>query len=215
MIDVLSKREDFRMKKTIVVLGLLIGFSVQALANGVEVYRIDKAHSTVGFSVKHLMITNVRGEFGDFDATVEYSPENLAASSVKATIKTTSIDTRNEKRDNHLRSPDFFEVEQFPEMSFTSKAFKKSADGRITVQGELTLHGITRDVTLDVEGPTPFIKDGRGNTRMGLVATTRLNRTDFGLNWNMVLEAGGLTVGEEVTVTLDLSLIQEKDTASE
>ncbi|GAB4108496.1 MAG: YceI family protein [Acidobacteriota bacterium] len=174
------------------------------------VYQVDPTHSVVGFSVRHLMITNVRGEFTDYSATVNWDPQDPSSFSVEAVIKVSSINTRNERRDNHLRSADFFDAENHPEMKFTSRRVSRSGEGKLQVTGDLTIRGVTRQVTLDVEGPTPAIKDPWGNERIGAVATTTINRTDFGLNWNQALEAGGVVVGEEVTINLELELVKQK-----
>ncbi len=191
---------------------ILLSVTILAAATFLQaaVYQVDTAHSTVGFSVKHLMITNVRGEFTEFSGTVHWDPQNPEAFSAEAVIKVPSINTRNERRDNHLRSADFFDAENHPEMKFVSRKVTRSADGKLQVIGDLTIRGVTRQVTLDIEGPTPPIKDPWGNERIGAVATTTINRTDFGLNWNQALEAGGVVVGEEVSITLELELVKQK-----
>ncbi len=198
------------MKRLIQTILLSVMILAAATFLQAAVYQVDTAHSTVGFSVKHLMITNVRGEFTEFSGTVHWDPQNPEAFSAEAVIKVPSINTRNERRDNHLRSADFFDAENHPEMKFVSRKVTRSADGKLQVIGDLTIRGVTRQVTLDIEGPTPPIKDPWGNERIGAVATTTINRTDFGLNWNQALEAGGVVVGEEVTITLELELVKQK-----
>ena len=170
-------------------------------------WNIDPSHSTAEFSVRHMMITNVKGRFGKLEGTVEYDPAHPELSKFEATIDATSIDTRDEKRDAHLRSADFFDVEKNPKLTFTSREIKRTADG-FTAIGDLTMHGITKPVTLEIEGPTEETKDPWGNTRIGASAHAKINRKDWGLNWNAALEAGGVLVGETVKITLEISLVK-------
>jgi len=171
-----------------------------------EDYKIDAAHSRASFSVRHLMVSNVRGEFSKVEGTISYDDKNPASLKVSATIDPATISTSEPKRDAHLKSPDFFDVAKFPTMSFVSKRATKSAKG-LAVVGDLTLHGVTKEVTLDVE-PTAEIKDPYGLFRRGAVATTKINRKDFGLTWNAVLETGGVAVGEEVSITIDIEAVR-------
>ncbi len=172
-------------------------------------WNIDPSHSTAEFTVRHLMITNVKGRFGKLEGSVNYDPERPEATTIEATIDATSIDTRDEKRDAHLRSADFFDVEKNPTLTFKSKRVKKTDDGFEAV-GDLTMHGITKEVTLEVEGPSEVTKDPWGNQRIGASATTKVNRKDWGLNWNAALETGGVLVGEQVKITLEVSLVAAK-----
>ncbi len=172
-------------------------------------YTIDTAHSSAQFSVKHLMVSNVKGEFGKVTGKAVWDPNNLAASSVEAVIDASTINTREPKRDEHLKSPDFFDVAKFPSIRFTSKKFYREG-GALKIAGNLTLHGVTRAVVLNVDGPTPEIKDPWGNQRIGATASTKINRGDFGLTWNKALEAGGVMVGDEVAITLDIELTRQK-----
>jgi polyisoprenoid-binding protein YceI len=178
-------------------------------AANVPGYTIDPVHSSIAFSVRHLMITDVHGEFTKFKADVHFDPEDLSECSVYALIQADSIHTGNEKRDQHLRSADFFDVENHPRLIFRSRRFHRSDDGRLLIDGDLTIRGVTLPVTFFVKGPTPSVKDPWGNDRIGLVATTRINRHDFGINWNQKLEGGGVMVGREVKITLDLSLVSQ------
>jgi polyisoprenoid-binding protein YceI len=130
---------------------------------------------------------------------------------IEASIDTASIDTRNDQRDTHLKSPDFFDVAKFPTMTFKSKKIEKTGDGKAKVTGDLTLHGVTKEVVLDVEGPTPTIKDPYGNTKAGARATTKLNRKDFGIVWNKSMDGGGVVVGDEVEVTIDIEAAKKSD----
>lgn len=169
-------------------------------------YEIDPAHSSVHFSVRHMMLSNVRGEFGKVSGTVKYDPQNPESSSVEATIDARSINTRDAQRDNHLKSADFLDVEKFPTLTFRSKKVQITSSNGGKVTGDLTLHGVTREVTLNVEGPTQEVKDPWGKQRIGASATAKLNRKDFGLTWNAALEAGGVMVGDEVKIEMDLEL---------
>jgi polyisoprenoid-binding protein YceI len=172
-------------------------------------WNIDGSHSTAEFSVRHLMITNVKGRFGTLSGTVDYDVEKPEASQIDVTIDATSIDTRDEKRDAHLRSPDFFDAEKFPTITFKSTSVEKTDDG-FAATGDLTIHGVTKPVTLEVEGPSAPSKDPWGNTRIGASATAKINRKDFGLNWNAALETGGVLVGEQVKISIEVSLVQAK-----
>lgn len=165
-------------------------------------WNFDTTHSTVGFSIKHMMFAKVRGQFTDWTGSLSYDPENLANASVEATIQLSSIDTSNEQRDGHLRSPDFFEVEKHPTMTFKSSSWTKSG-GQLAVQGELSLHGVTKPVELTVTENGTGI-DPWGNKRIGFTAQTVINRKDFGLGWNTALEAGGVLVGEEVSIDIEV-----------
>ncbi len=169
-------------------------------------WKIDPAHSAASFSVRHMMVSTVRGHFGKISGTVNYDPDAPEKAQVAAEIDVASIDTRNEKRDAHLRSEDFFYADQYPTMVFRSKRVERTGGG-LRLIGDLTIRGVTREVAFDVEGPAPPVKDARGNLRTGATATAKINRTDFGLKWNRALEAGGWTVGHDVTITVDVELI--------
>jgi polyisoprenoid-binding protein YceI len=171
-------------------------------------WKIDPAHSVAEFKVKHLMIANVKGQFTGVSGALSLDENDLTLSRVEATVDAASINTREPQRDTHLKSPDFFDVEKFPTLSFKSTHVSRNTDGDLAVAGDLTIHGVTRRVTFAVEGPTPATKDPWGNTRVGLSATTKINRKDFGLTWNAALETGGLLVGEEITITLDLQFVK-------
>jgi len=166
-------------------------------------YKIDGSHSKAGFAVKHLMVSTVRGDFSKVSGTIVYDEKNPAATKVNATIDVTAVNTNEPKRDEHLKSPDFFDVAKFPTITFVSKSAKKTADG-IAVTGDLTIHGVTKEVVLNVDGPTAEVKDPWGNMRRGATATTKINRKDFGLTWNKALETGGVMVSEEVSITVDV-----------
>jgi polyisoprenoid-binding protein YceI len=173
-------------------------------------WRLDTAHSAAQFAVRHMMVSTVRGHFGKMTGTVRYDPANPSGASVQAEVDVASIDTRQPKRDAHLKSPDFFDVEKYPTMSFKSTKLEPLGQGRWKMWGDLTIRGTTRPVTFEVEGPVTPVKDARGNARTGATATTQISRKDFGINWNRALEAGGFVVGDEVTLTIDVELTSAK-----
>jgi polyisoprenoid-binding protein YceI len=170
-------------------------------------YTIDPAHSTAGFKVRHMMVANVRGEFSKVTGTVVVDPDVPENSRVEAHIDAASIHTRDEQRDAHLKSADFLDVEKFPEITFVSKKIK-GADGEWKVTGDLTIHGVTKEVSLDVEGPAPEMKDPWGNMKSGASAATKISRKDFGMVFNMALETGGVMVGDEVALSLEVELLR-------
>jgi len=187
---------------------LLAVMSVCLLAGGAgaepATWVVDAGHSHVGFSVRHLMISNVRGEFRDFDVRVTGDPTDPTGAKVVATIQAASVDTRNEKRDEHLRNPDFLDVASHPTITFESSRIEPAGPGKARVTGNLTLHGVTKEIVLDVEGPTAVITDPWGNARAGATATTTLDRKDFGITWNKGMDGGGLVVGDEIKVVIEL-----------
>lgn len=171
-------------------------------------WTLDPVHSVAEFKVRHMMISNVKGQFTGLTGVLALDEQDIARSSVQATIDASTINTREAQRDVHLKSADFFDVEHFPTLSFTSKQVRRTGDNELAVTGDLVIHGITRQVTFEVEGPTAAGKDPWGNTRIGLSATTKINRKDFGLTWNTALETGGILVGEDVAITLDLEFVK-------
>jgi len=171
-------------------------------------WKIDPAHSVAEFKVKHMMISNVKGQFAKVNGVLNLDEADVTKSSVEASIEAASIHTRDEQRDAHLRSADFFDVEKYPTLSFKSTQVTQQSGGELAVSGDLTIHGITKNVVFTVEGPTPAAKDPWGNTRTAISATTKINRKDFGLTWNAALETGGILVGDEVTITLDIQFVK-------
>jgi polyisoprenoid-binding protein YceI len=171
-------------------------------------YKIDPAHSSAHFIVRHMMITNVRGGFTSVQGTVVYDSENHSASSIDVVIDVNSLNTSDPGRDTHLKSPEFLDVEKYPTITFKSKTITKEGDGELRVKGDLTIHGVTKEVTLHVEGPTGEQKDPWGNTRIGASANTKIKRSEFGLSWNAALETGGFLVGDDLKLELDVSLIK-------
>jgi polyisoprenoid-binding protein YceI len=172
-------------------------------------WKLDPSHSEVSFTVKHLMISKVRGTFDSFDVTI-VSADDVRDSTITASIDIASVNTKSEARDAHLRTSDFFQADEHPTMTFNSTSFDGDAtNGTFTVVGNLTLRGITREVTLAGEFGG-VITDDYGNTKAGATATTKINRQDFGVAWNAAVEAGGMTLGDEVTITLDIQVVLEK-----
>jgi polyisoprenoid-binding protein YceI len=171
-------------------------------------WNIDPAHAVAEFKVKHMMISNVKGQFHRVTGSLTLDESNLANSRVEAVIDGASLETRDAQRNGHLKSADFLDVEKFPTLSFKSTRVSVVGDGELAVEGDLSIRGVTRKVSFSVEGPTPPTKDPWGNTRIGLSATTKINRKDFGLTWNAALETGGILVGEEVTITLDVEFLK-------
>lgn len=172
-------------------------------------YEIDGSHSAAQFSVRHLMISNVKGEFGKTSGTVSYDGKDVKSVVADVSVDVASINTREPKRDEHLKSPDFFDVAKFPAMTFKSKKAEAAGQGAFKLTGDLTIHGVTKEVTFAVTGPTPETKDPWGNTRVGASATTTIDRKAFGLTWNKALETGGVLVGDEVAITLDLEAVKK------
>jgi polyisoprenoid-binding protein YceI len=195
------------MKRIIASISTIIALSLPALAFATS-WNIDPEHSNVGFKVRHLMVSNVKGSFEKNKGVVDINDKDITKSKVEVTIDTASINTNVQKRDEHLRSADFFDVAKFPTMTFVSKKVAKAGKDKLKVTGDLTLHGITKEVVLDVEGPSLESKDPWGNIRRGATANTKINRKDFGLVWNKALETGGVAVGEEVTITLEIEMIK-------
>jgi len=172
-------------------------------------WQIDPSHSAAHFSVRHLMISNVRGEFSKLGGNVTLDPADLTRSSVEVSLETSSINTREPQRDEHLRSADFFDVANHPSITFRSKSIAAAGAEHFKLSGDLTIRGVSREVTFDVEGPTASVKDPWGNTRSGVLATAKINRKDFGLVWNALLESGGVVVGDEVSITIEAELVQK------
>jgi polyisoprenoid-binding protein YceI len=182
--------------------------STQAMEQvGNSIWNIDSVHTVAEFQVRHMAISNVKGQFAKVTGSLSLSDGDLAKTHVEATIEANSIETRDAARDTHLKSADFFDVERFPLLTFKSTSLRIVRAGELTVEGELTIRGVTRQVLFDVEGPTPPEKDPWGNLRIAVSATTKISRKDFGLVWNAALESGGILVGDEVTINLDVQFV--------
>ncbi|HWX53148.1 MAG TPA: YceI family protein [Verrucomicrobiae bacterium] len=179
-----------------------------ATASTISTWNIDPVHSVAEFKVKHMMISNVKGQFTGINGVLALDESDLTRSRLEATVEAASVNTREAQRDTHLKSADFFDVEKFPTLSLKSTRVSRVSNGELAVAGDLTIHGVTRNVVFNVEGPTAPGKDPWGNTRVGLSATTKINRKDFGLTWNAALETGGILVGDDVTITLDVQFVK-------
>ena len=179
-----------------------------ALLPETSTWKLDASHSSIGFSVKHLMIATVKGSFGKYEASFTGDETDLSKASVTVDIDAASINTGNDQRDGHLRSPDFFDAEKFPSITFVGKRIVGSAFGAFKIVGDLTIRGITREITLDAsfEGRA---KDPWGNARLGYSAKGKINRSEFGLTWNQALEAGGVVVSEEVKISVEASFVRQ------
>jgi len=174
-----------------------------------SIWNIDPSHSSAQFTVRHLAISNVSGAFTKMSGSVSLNDKDITQSQVNATIDASSIDTRQPDRDKDLRSPNFLDVEKYPTLEFKSKRIVKSGD-KLQLVGDLTLHGTTREVTLDIDGPTPELADPWGNLRRGFSATTTINRKDYGVVWNNTLKTGEAVVGDNVKIQLDVELVKKK-----
>lgn len=172
-------------------------------------WSIDASHSTVQFSVRHMMITNVRGQFQAVEGTVDFDAAQPGSARIEASIDVASIHTREEKRDAHLKSADFFDAEKYPKIRFVSTEVVDKGGSELELRGKLTIRDTTKDVTLHVEDLTPEHKDPWDQTRIGATAKTAIKRSDFGIQWNQALEAGGVLVGDEVKISLDVSLVRQ------
>lgn len=187
------------------LLPLLVGTGVARAG----AWEIDGVHSAANFSVRHMMVSNVRGDFSKLTGTLNIDDKDITKSSVEATIDVNSINTREPKRDAHLKGPDFFDAAQFPTLTFKSKKVESLGSGKLKVTGDLTIHGVTKPAVFDVE-LSPEVKDPMGNLKRGATATTKINRKDFGLSWNKTLETGGVIIGEEVAIIIDVELAKKK-----
>ena len=194
------------ISKTAIAIVMMVALPVLAHA---DTWQIDPAHTNVEFTVRHMMISNVKGQFQKTSGTITANGIDPASAKIDATIDATSIDTRVDRRDAHLKSPDFLDVAKFPTITFKSTKVEAAGPGKWKVTGDLTLHGVTKPVVLDVEGTGAPIHDPMGNTRAGASATTKIRRSDFGLIWNKALEAGGVMVGDEVAISIDLEAIKK------
>lgn len=175
-------------------------------------WQIDQAHSHIQFAVRHMMISTVRGEFEKFNGTIDFDPENPEQSQVSVRIDAASINTRQPDRDNHLRSADFLNVEEYPVLLFESKRIERLGDNRGRVVGDLTIRGVTREVVLDVEY-AGMARSPWGTTSAGFSATTTLDRKEWGLTWNQALETGGVLVGDKIKVNIEIELVKQEEEA--
>ena len=195
------------MKRIFASIATIIVLVLPVIASA-SMWTIDPDHSNIGFKVKHLMVSNVHGNFGKHTGTVNIDDKDITKSKVEITIDTISINTNVQKRDEHLRSADFFDVAQYPTMTFISKKVVKAGKDKLKVTGDLTLHGVTKEVVLDVLGLSKESKTPWGDIRKGFTASTKINRKDFGLVWNKALETGGVMIGDEIIITLDVEMVK-------
>ena len=195
------------MKKSIIFLTalLLLGFSAIASA---ATYDVDPVHSSFNFKVRHMTVSNVAGTFGKVKGVAEIDDKDITALHIEVTLDAGSIDTGHAKRDEHLRGPDFFDVAKYPTLNFVSKKISRVDSNRIRVTGDLTIRGVTKEVTVDVEGPTPEIKDPAGKMRRGATGTAKISRKDFGISWNKTLDTGGVIVGDDVGISVEIELVR-------
>jgi len=196
------------MRRSIFLIALTLFFTFTALSQAAT-WQIDPDHSSFQFKVRHLTVSNVKGDFTKVKGAVTMDDKDISNLNVELTIDAASINTGHAKRDEHLRAADFFDVARYPTITFISKKVMKDGPDRLKVTGDLTMHGVTREVIVNVEGPTQEVKDPGGNFRRGATGTARVNRKDFGLTWNRALETGGLVVGEDVDIFVEIELIKK------
>lgn len=187
----------------------LAGAISMPAAAATSTWQIDPNHSSAQFAVRHLAISTVRGAFTKVNGAVQLDDKDIAKSSVEVTIDAASVDTRVEGRDKDLRSDHFFDVEKYPTLTFKSTKVEQTEPGKLKVTGDLTIHGVTKSVVLEVEGPSAPVKDPWGNQRAAATATTKINRQDFGVKWNAKMDNGGLVVGDDVAITIDVEMVQK------
>jgi polyisoprenoid-binding protein YceI len=196
------------MKRSLFIGFLILLPVVPVIAFGAT-YQVDPDHSNFQFKVRHMTVSNVKGEFKKVKGVVQMDDRNLTGLTAEINIDAASVDTDHVKRDEHLRSEDFFYVAKYPTITFVSKNISKTDDGRLKVVGDLTIRGVTKEITVDVEGPTPEVKDLGGNIRRGAVGTAKINRKDFGMAWSKTLDGGGLVVGDEVSISVEIELVRK------
>lgn len=189
------------MSRVLAFLSAVVMLAASAVAE-VQNWQIDPNHTAAQFSVRHMGISTVRGAFTKVSGSAQYDPSDPSKTSVEATIDTASVDTRVSMRDNDLKSPNYFDVAKFPTITFKSKAVEPAGEGKLKITGDLTIHGVTKPVELDVDGPSAPVSDPHGNTHVGASASTRVNRTDFGVGTTNPM------VGEEITITIDVELVR-------
>jgi polyisoprenoid-binding protein YceI len=196
------------ISKTAIAIAIAIVVALPVLAHA-DTWQIDSSHTSVEFTVRHMMISNVKGQFQKTTGTITANGNDPASAKIDVTIDASSVDTRVERRDAHLKSPDFLDVAKFPTITFKSTKVEADGPGKWKVTGDLTIHGVTKPVVLEVEGSGEPIHDPMGNTRAGASATTKIKRSDFGLTWNKALETGGVMVGDEVAISIDVEAIKQ------
>ena len=196
------------MFRTIALAATIVTLSAGSAAAQQDAWQFDSAHSAAQFSVRHMMVSTVRGNFTKLTGTLQWDGKSVSAAAIEATVPVDSIDTREAKRDAHLKSADFFDAANYPTITFKSVSVEPSGPGKAKLTGDLTMHGVTKRVVFDVEGPTPILTMG-GAQRVGASATTSIKRKDFGIAWSRTLDNGGLIVGDEVTITIDVEAVRK------
>jgi polyisoprenoid-binding protein YceI len=196
-----------QLRKTLLAAALSGILTIPAAAT--STWQIDPAHTAAGFAVKHLMISTVRGQFKGITGTVTWDDQDVSKSSVDVTIDANTVDTSEPMRDKDLKSEKFFDVAKYPTITFKSKKVEAVSAGKVKITGDLTIHGVTKEAVLDVEGPTPPVKDPWGNTRVAASASTKVNRQDYGVKWNANMDGGGVVVGDDVNITIDLEMTKK------
>jgi polyisoprenoid-binding protein YceI len=199
---------DQLLSRTTIGATLAAVLAVSAAAT-TTTWQIDPQHTAAGFAVKHLMISTVRGQFKGVTGAVNWDDQDISKSTVDIAIDATTVDTSEPKRDADLKSDKFFDVAKYPTITFKAKKIEQVSAGKLKITGDLTIHGVTKEAVLDVEGPTPPVKDPWGNTRVAANATTKINRQDFGVKWNANMDGGGVVVGDDVAITIDLEMIKK------
>ncbi len=197
------------MKRYITPMIALLALAAPVFTHAVT-WEVDPTHSSFQFKVRHMTVSNVKGDFGKSRGVVTIDDKDITQTKVEVAIEVTSVNTGHSQRDEHLRGPDFFNVAKYPTISFVSRKVTRGDADRLRVIGDLTIHGVTREITVDVEGLTPEVKDPGGNSRRGATATTKINRRDFGMIWNKVLDNGGLVVGDEVAIYVEVELVRKR-----
>ncbi|MCG5054141.1 MAG: YceI family protein [Myxococcales bacterium] len=200
--------------KSLVLASVFVATGLSAGASQASEWAIDSSHSTAQFTVRHMMVTDVRGTFNKVDGLVNLDDKDPTKSVVEVSIDVNSVDTREPKRDEHLKAPDFFNAEKNPKITFKSSKIKKAGKDKYKVTGDLMINGVTKEVTLDVAGPTKPLKNPWGMMVRGVSATGKVNRKDFGLVWNKALDAGGVLVGDEVKIQVDAELVEKPGAAA-
>jgi polyisoprenoid-binding protein YceI len=195
--------------RAVIIASLAAALSLPAVA-GASTWQVDPNHSSAQFAVRHLGLSTVRGAFTKVTGKADLDDKDVTKSSVEVTIDTNSVDTRVPNRDNDLRSDHFFDVAKYPTITFKSKKVEQVAPGKLKITGDLTIHGTTKEVVLDVDGPTAPVKDPWGNQRIAASGTTKINRQDYGVKWNATMDNGGVVVGDDVDITIDVELVQPK-----
>jgi len=196
------------MKRSIIVLLVCLAMGMPLIA-GAATYQLDTDHSSIQFKIRHLTVSNVTGTFNKLKGAASVEGEDLATLKAEMTIDAASVDTGHQKRDEHIRTADFLDVAKYPTITFVSKKVVKADPGKLRITGDLTLHGVTREITVDLEGPTPEVKDPWGNFRRGATGTAKIDRRDFGITWNKALDTGGLVVGNEIGIQVDIEWVRK------